>query len=155
VILRLIFKKVGGKMKKTGGLFLAFLAVGAMYCAYCAAAGGEFLYELPARRVVLRSPFGMPAEFVKKETAQPTRVAAKPEPPKETTVDKKAQAPEMPHLKGVVGNDGSYRAILETGGKSALYQIGDVVGAYRVEAITLENVLLTSPSSSQLLQFGR
>ncbi len=134
---------------------MAFLAGGAMYCAYCAAAGGEFLYELPARRVVLRSPFGMPAEPVEEETVQPARVATKPESPKKTTVEKKAQAPELPHLKGVVGSDGSYRAILETGGKSALYQIGDVVGAYRVEAITLENVLLTSPSSSQLLQFGR
>ena len=61
-------------------------------------------------------------------------------------------APSLPVLRGIVQNGSAAAAIIEYGGKSAFYRVGQFVGEQRVNSISSNSVSL---SGGERLALGR
>lgn len=101
----------------------------------------------------LRDPFAAPPEYAPKTPTGPS--AALPPPSNGGRATAAVANVMTPVLNGVVGGEGSWRAILQYGAESRSYQLRDYVGPYQIVAITADSVTVSGPGGRRVLTVGR
>mgnify|MGYP003586244361 CR=1 FL=1 len=106
---------------------------------------------------VVRDPFAVPAEFAPaKLLVNPNGTGMAPFPTGSgipaPVSGGGAGASSLPVLTGIVGGEGRWAAIIQSGGTSRSYQQGDTVGSYQVVAITATSATISGPGGSAVLK---
>ena len=101
---------------------------------------------------VLRDPFAVPPEYPKSK---------QPPGPGSDIVERTGIVPTgqgtkaaPPVLMGVVGSEGTWRAIIHYSGESRSYAVNEYAGLYLVQAITLDSVTLHGGGNPLVLTVG-
>ena len=101
---------------------------------------------------VLRDPFAVPPEYQKsKQPLLPGRDATE-----KTGIVPSGQGAKAapPVLMGVVGSEGTWRAIIHYAGESRSYAVNEYAGSYLIQTITLDSVTLHGGGSPLVLTVG-